>query len=188
MKNRFLMALMALMLCGFASMAQQAGGTKPVKIGYASVNYILSQMPEYKAIEKQLTEYQQQLSTNLQGQLQEFQQKMGAYQQSAETMMPEIRQQKETELRDMQARIEKFQRDAEQMIQNKEAQLLQPAYEKIQKNIDMVSQENNYTHVLNSEVAGVPTLLYVSDESNDISLLVLKKMGVTPKEAPDSQN
>ena len=180
MKNKFVIALAVFLFAGFAAYAQ--GNTpKPTKIGYASVNYILSEMPEYKQIEQELTEYEKQLSNELQTQYQELQQKANTYQQSAQTMLPEIRQQKETELRDLQARIEKFQREAQQRIQQKEATLLDPAYKKIQDNIDVVAAENGYTHVLNSEVAGVPTLLYVADESNDISLLVLKKMGITPK-------
>ncbi|WP_017730022.1 OmpH family outer membrane protein [Nafulsella turpanensis] len=179
MKNKFVLALTALMLAGFSVFAQGTTN-KPIKIGYASVNYILSEMPEYKQIEQQLMEYEKQLSNQLQSQYQELQTKATTYQQSAETMLPEIRQQKETELRELQGRIEKFQRDAQQLIQKKEADLLAPAYDKIQKNIDVVAAENNYTHVLNSEVAGVPTLLFVSDQSHDISNLILKKMGITP--------
>ncbi len=181
MKNKFVIALAAFLFAGFAVYAQGTN-PKPVKIGYASVNYILSEMPEYKQIEQELTEYEKQLSTQLQSQAQEFQTKAANYQKSAETMLPEIRQQKETELRDMQSRIEKFQRDAQQMIQKKESDLLAPAYDKIQTNIDAVAAENGYSHVLNSEVAGVPTLLFVADQSQDISKLVLKKMGLTVKE------
>ena len=189
MKNKFVLALLALLLTGFGAMAQTttAATPKQVKIGYASVNYILSQMPEYKQIEKQLVEYEKQLTTQLQSQYQEFQQKMETYQKTGQTLLPEIRQQKENELRDLQARIEQNQRDAQGLIQKKEGDLLEPAYKKIQDNIDAVSKENNYSHVFNSEVAGVPTLLYVSDESNDISNLVLKKMGITPKEAANAK-
>lgn len=184
MKNKFIIALAAFLFAGFAVYAQ-GNSPKPIKIGYASVNYILSEMPEYEEIEQALVEYEKQLSNQLQQQYQDFQQKATNYQQSAETMLPEIRQQKETELRELQGRLEKSQRDAQQMIQKKEADLLEPAYQKIQNNIDLVAAENNYSHILNSEVSGVPTLLYVSDESSDISNLVLKKMGITP---PAPQN
>lgn len=179
MKNKFIIALAAFLFAGFATFAQ-GNSPKPVKIGYASVNYILSEMPEYEEIEQALVEYEKQLSNQLQSQYQDFQQKATSYQQSAESMLPAVRQQKEAELRELQARIEKSQRDAQQMIQKKEADLLEPAYKKIQSNIDLVAAEHQFTHVLNSEVAGVPTLLYVSDESDDISGLVLKKMGITP--------
>ena len=187
MKNKFVLTLLALLLTGLGAIAQTAATPKQVKIGYASVNYILSQMPEYKQIEKQLVEYEKQLSTQLQTQYQEFQQKVDVFQKTSGTMIPEIRQQKEKELGDMQTRLEQFQRDAQGLIQKKEADLLAPAYDKIQNNIDAVAKENNYTHVLNSEVAGVPTLLYVADESQDLSKLVLKKMGITPKEVTDAK-
>jgi outer membrane protein len=180
MKNKFVIALAAFLFAGFAVYAQ-GNNTQSPKIGYASVNYILTQMPEYESIEKEMQDYEQQLSNELQSQYQELQQKANKYQASAETMLPEVRQERETELREMQGRIERFQREAQQRIQRKESDLLAPAYEKIQTNIDAVAKENGFSHVLNSEVAGVPTLLYVSDESNDISNLVLKKMGITPQ-------
>ncbi len=118
MKNKFVIALAAFF---WLDSPHSHTGTNPnsVKIGYASVNYILSEMPEYKQIEQQLTEYEKQLSNQLAVSISGICKPKPPYQQSAETMLPEIRQQKETELRDMQGRIEKFQRDAQQMIQKK---------------------------------------------------------------------
>lgn len=181
MKNKFVIALAAFLFAGLASYAQ-GNNPQSVKIGYASVNYILTQMPDYETIEQQMQEYEQQLSNELQSKYQELQQKANQYQQAAETMTQEARQQKETELRELQGRLEQFQRDAQQRIQKKESELLAPAYEKIQTNIDKVAAANGFSHVLNSEVSGVPTLLYVANEDNDISNLVLKEMGITPPE------
>ena len=53
--------------------------------------------------------------------------------------------------------------------------------EKIQKAIDDVAKENDFTYILSSDGAmgQVPIILYGPDNLN-VSDLVLKKMGVTP--------
>jgi outer membrane protein len=60
-------------------------------------------------------------------------------------------------------------------------QLLQPAYDKIQKAIDDVSAENGYTHVFRAEA------LLFARESDEISTLVLAKLGIAAK-APTGGN
>jgi outer membrane protein len=187
MKYNLLGAFWMLLLVAVGAQAQ-AQNAAPVKIGYASVNYILQAMPEAKQIDQQLQEYEKQLSNQLQTQAQEIQNKYAEYQKAAPTMLPEIRQQKEQELNNLQQQAQEFQRKAQVLVQQKEAALLDPVYTKIQDNIDAVAKENGYSHILNTEVAGVPTLLYVASDGDDISNMVLKKMGVTPPAAEQAGN
>jgi len=152
-----------------------------IKIGYTNAEYILSFLPEAKQIESELKDYQKQLSTQMDSKVQEFQTKMQTYEQTAENMIPEVRADKELELRNLQQSIQKFEQDAQTSLQKKQAELLQPAYDKIQKAIDAVAKANGYTHVLNSgqPEMGLFILLYAADEFN-VSNLVLKHMGIEP--------
>lgn len=145
-----------------------------LKVGYTNVDYILTQMPEAKQIEADLKAYETQLQNRLQAKIQEFQTKGQAFQSGYQTMTDIERADKQEELQNLQASIEKFQRDAQTSMQDKEIQLLQPAYDKIQKAIDDVAVENGFTHVFRSEA-----LLYAK-ETDEISNLVLAKMGITP--------
>lgn len=185
MKYNLLGALFMLMLVtvGVQAQEQQNG----VKIGYASVNYILQAMPDAKNVDQQLQEYEKQLTTQIQNKAAEMQRKYEDYQKNAAGMLPEVRQKSESELRNLQAELQKSQQEAQLIIQQKESQLLEPIYQKIQDNIDAVAKENGYSHILNTEVAGVPTLLYVANEGGDISNLVLKKMGITPPATAQEQ-
>lgn len=150
-----------------------------LKIGYTNIDYILSMLPESKQIEADYTAYEKQLSNQLQAKIADFQAKGAEYQKNYETMIPEVRADKEGYLRDLQTSIEKFQRDADASMQKKRNDLLSPAYEKIQTAIDKVAAENGYTHVFSSDIGGMPVLLYVRDvENDDISVIVLKSMGV----------
>ncbi|WOK06431.1 OmpH family outer membrane protein [Imperialibacter roseus] len=153
-----------------------------LKVGYTNVDYILTQMPESKQIEADLKAYETQLQNRLQAKIQEFQTKGQAFQSGYQTMTDIERADKQEELQNLQASIEKFQRDAQQSMQDKELQLLQPAYDKIQKAIDDVAKENGFTHVFRSEA-----LLFAKD-SDEISNIVLQKMGITPKTTPTGGN
>jgi outer membrane protein len=150
----------------------------PLKIGYTSVDYVLSQMPESKRIESDLKAYSTQLEAQLKSKISDYQTKAEAYQKGASTMTDVVRADKEKELTGLQGSIQEFQRSADNSLQQKQQTLLKPALDKLQKTIDEVAKENGYTYVLNSDGAS-PVLLHGPKEG-DISDMILKKMGVTP--------
>jgi outer membrane protein len=90
----------------------------PLKIGYTSVEYVLSQMPESKQIESDLKAFSTQLENQLKSKYQEYQTKAEAYQKGASTMTDVVRADKEKELTNMQQSIQEFQRSADQSLLN----------------------------------------------------------------------
>jgi outer membrane protein len=172
------LTLAAVLLTAGTLAATSAQAQAPLKIGYTSVEYVLSQMPESKQIESDLKAYNSQLEAQLKSKYTEYQTKGEAYQKGASTMTDVVRADKEKELQSLQQSIQEFQRSAEQSLQQKQQTLLKPALDKLQKNIDAVATENGYTYVLNSDGAS-PVLLH-GPKDGDISDLILKKMGVTP--------
>jgi outer membrane protein len=174
LKSLFVGAILTL----FAFTAQAQAN---LKIGYVDTEYILAQMPETKQIQSELQAYQRQLMNKINATMQGFQQQYQAYQQGAGTMTEQARQEKEAELQELQQQIQADQQQAQQSMQRKEAELLEPVYEKIQNNIDKVAEQNSYTHIFSSNIAGNPILLYVQNqEESDISDKVLETMGITP--------
>ena len=182
MKTKILYFLLAAMLPVFA-FAQSA----QLKIGYTNMDYILTQLPEYKTIESEISSYQKQLETQLNSKYQEYQGKLDDYQQKmqAGALTTQDRQAREQELTDLQQSIQKFQSDADTSLQKKTAELLQPAYDKIMKAVHDVATEEGYTHVFSNAAGNAPILLYGEDKF-DITDDVLKKLGVTPV-APTTQ-
>lgn len=178
----FSSASVALAQAPTTAAAATPAASGPLKIGYTSVEYVLSQMPESRQIETDLKAYSTQLENQLKSKYAEYQAKAEAYQKGAATMTEVVKADKEKELTTMQQSIQEFQRTADQNLQQKQQTLLKPALDKLQKTIDAVSVENGYTYVLNSDGAS-PVLLHGPKEG-DISDLILKKMGVTPGAAP----
>ncbi|HLF34942.1 MAG TPA: OmpH family outer membrane protein [Cyclobacteriaceae bacterium] len=154
---------------------------KALKIGYTNLDYILSQLPEYKEIESEISNYQKQLQAQLASKYQEFQAQVDDYQTKAQSgnMTPDDMKKREQELTEMRDSINKFQGDADSSIQKKSADLLQPAYDKILKAIQEFSVENGYTYILSNSAGAMPILLY-ADEKSDVTDGVLRKLGIEP--------
>jgi len=177
MKKTLFIIIMALIGGSFAKAQTPA---KPLKIGYIDVDYVLSEMPETKQIESELQVHQNQLQTQLQSKMANYQKMIQDYQAGAAAMTDVIRADKEREISQLEQNIQQFQQDAQVSLQKKSADLLQPVYDKIGKAIDVVAAEQQYTYVFSQRVGSVDVLLYFPPE-NDISDLVLKNMGITPK-------
>ena len=173
MKNKLILALVAVFAC-FAAQAQTG-----MKVGYADVDYILSQLPETKQIQADLEAHNTQLQNQLQSKYQEYQQKGATYQQGAASMIEAVRKEKEQELTDLGSRLQQFERDAQASLQKKQSDLMQPLFKKVGDTINSVATEQGYDFVLSGRVGGVDVVLFAKDE-HDISDVVLKKLGITP--------
>ena len=80
---------------------------------------------------------------------------------------------KEEEKVNLQQRIQAFQVRAQEDLQNKEAELLEPIYTRIQEAIKTVGAEKSLLYVFE-----ISTLLYFSEESVDITNDVKAKLGI----------
>jgi len=173
--------LLTILLAGFsfAALAQ----TQPVaqKIGYADWDYIFSQLPDYKQIETELKTHNSQLENQLKAKQSEFETKLKAYQSMPATTPDAIKADKERELSLLQENFQKFQQDAQTSFQKKQNDLMEPVFSKVGKAIEDVAKENGYSFIINPQLlGGGGDILLYSDEKYDISVLVLKKLGVTP--------
>jgi outer membrane protein len=177
--------LFLLLMAGAVSTQAQTQPTATAqKIGYADWEYIFSQMPEYKQIDNDLKAHGAQLENQMKAKYQEYETKLKAYQSMPATTPDAIRADKERELQGLQENLQKFQQDAQTSLQTKQGSLMEPVYGKVSKAIEEAAKENGYTFIIQAQMpAGGDVLLY-SDEKYDISVLVLKKMGITPAPAP----
>ncbi|MFT6880908.1 MAG: outer membrane protein [Psychromonas sp.] len=179
MKIKFLATLFAaLMLAGFGVNAQ-------VKIGYTNIDFILTNIPDSKVIQEKLATEKAQYDKLLQEKIATFQKDYEDYQKNAATMSPVIRQDKEKTLQTAQEGIQTFQKNSENALQSKQQDLLAPVMDKIQGAIDEVAKANAYTHVFNSDAGyGTTPVILVAPESDNITSLVFKQLGVEEPVVP----
>lgn len=175
--------LFFVLVFGLAAVVTNAQTPAPLKVGYADVEYIFSQMPESKTMEAELQTLQTQLKKQYDAMVADFQKKLKVYQDPANANMPDaVRQNSERELQQLQQNIQKLEQDSQNDLQRKQAQLLEPIQLKVGKAIEDMAKENGFTFILISQIGGVDVILY-ADEKLDVSDLVLKKMGITPAPA-----
>ncbi len=152
------------------------------KIGHMDMQYVLSAMPEMKQVQSQLQTLQGQLEKQAAAKQKDFEEKYNRYVSEGNTMAEAIRLDLEKELSTMQQSAQEFATNAQQTLQNKEQQLMQPIYDKIGTAINAVAKEGGYAYIINAGVPGLD-VLYFADPANDASNAVLKKLGVTPPAA-----
>ncbi|HEU5291178.1 MAG TPA: OmpH family outer membrane protein [Cyclobacteriaceae bacterium] len=170
--------LLFALVFGLATVVANAQ-TTPLKIGYADVEYILSQMPEMKQVQTDLQTLQTQLKKQYDGKVAEFQKKLQEYQAYGATVPDAVKLNSERELQDLQRNIQKLEQDSQADLQKKEQTLMQPILDKVDKSIQAVAVENSFNLILHQQYQGLTIVLY-GDEKLNVSDLILKKMGVTP--------
>lgn len=170
--KRILIALL-FSVGAFAVQAQ----TSQMKIGYVDVDQILAQMPEGKEIDSELRSLNTQLQNQLQAKIKEYQDKVQRLQENNPSgNLPEAQM---NELAQMEQNIQQFQQSAQQSMERKRNELMEPVFAKIGNAIETVAKANGYTHVLNGNIGGMDIVLYARQDY-EISNLVLKELGVTP--------
>jgi outer membrane protein len=159
--------LLLIVVFSVATFAQKS------KFGHVDSNSIFSLMPEKGEATKTIEQYAMTLEKQLLALNEELETKYNDYMAIEATYSPSIKQMKQEELVNLQQRIQTFQTKAQEDMQNKEVELLEPLYTKIQDAIKLVGQEQGLIYVFD-----VSTLLYFSSESIDVTPMVKTKLGI----------
>jgi outer membrane protein len=98
------------------------------------------------------------------------------YEQKKATYSEFVRSEKEKALMEMAGKIQQFNQNANQQLQQRNMELLQPVYKKINAAIEKVAMTNNFTYILDLSNGSVA---YYSPSSENINPLVLKELNIT---------
>lgn len=142
-----------------------------VKVAHADADSILSSLPEFKAQLKTLETYGKQLNSTLEAKQKEFQTKYQDYLQNEANWIPEIIQEKQRELQQLDQGLREFEQTSRLNLARKEEEIMAPLREKIRKGIEDVAKEMGYAYVLPG------TALLYANPADDITSAVIKKLG-----------
>jgi outer membrane protein len=151
-------------------------GQASLKLGHINKQDLITALPEYDSAMASLDRSAKQLQSALEQMQVEFNKKYEDYMKNGKDLSDLIRSSKETELQEMNQRIQTFQTNAEQDIQNQRAKLLKPVLDKVTSAINDVAKENKFTYIFDT-TPGSP-VLFESIDSQDITILVKKKIGI----------
>lgn len=146
------------------------------KVGYFDLQYVMPLMPEAQKAEKDLEVYAKQLDDEFVRKQKEFETKykelleMAKNPDASQTILAS----KQEELQSLQKQLQEFEQKSVSDIQTRREKALDPIYKKIETTVSEVAKANTFTHVMRVES------IYLPVKENNISDLVLKKLGITP--------
>ncbi|MBI4646319.1 MAG: OmpH family outer membrane protein [Bacteroidia bacterium] len=151
-----------------------------LKFGHIDSQALLEVMPERTNAVKELQKHAGELEETLTSMQKEYETKLAEYMAKKDSISDFLKKNKEEELQLMGQRIEEFRTKANQNIQKKKSELLEPNIKKARQAITDVAKEQGLIYVFDvAEAGGGMIVLYHSEESTDILPLVKKKLGIT---------
>ena len=168
-----------LLLAGNAANAQ-------TKIGYMSVDQMIGLMPETARIDSQLQRYQaDSVNATFAVLVQDYNYKDSMLNKNPDTakIPASVKSQYRRDLESNAYQIQNWNAIANQLIQNKQDQLLAPVYNKVVTALRAVAKEKGYVYVLSKDV------FLVAPDADDLLPLVAAKLGVKlPAKTPGRPN
>ncbi|OFY61074.1 MAG: hypothetical protein A2V50_06940 [Bacteroidetes bacterium RBG_19FT_COMBO_42_10] len=157
-----------------AILVATTGYSQNLKFGHINSEELIQALPEFDSASVKIEQFRQELVNALELMTVELNNKSDAYTKESKNLTEVVRQTKEQELIDLNRRIQDFQTNAQTQLQNKQVELFQPIYSKVDKAIKDVGKENGFTYVFD-----ISNLLYFDEtKSTNITTLAKAKLGV----------
>lgn len=172
------MKIKNIILAAVAVLFAVSASAQTQKFAHVDSQKLIAQLDEFKQAQAKLEAESSKISEQMQSMQQELQTKYNDYMAKADSLPDVVRQVKEQELQEMQQRMQVMGKAADQSLQQTQAKLLQPIFNKVQEAIDAVGKENGFIYIfdLSSQV-----VLFHSEQSTDAEPLVLAKIAAMPK-------
>jgi outer membrane protein len=158
------------------ALAGQSAMAQSFKFGHINSDELIQTMPEYDSATVKLEKYRKELINALELMSVELNTKNEAYTKESKNLSDVVKQTKEQELIDMNKRIQDFQANAQTQLQNKQTEVFQPIYAKVDKAIKDVGKENGFFYVF--DVAKGALLYFDETKSVNVMPLVKTKLGL----------
>ncbi len=165
----------ALKICLLAILVVATGAVnaQTLKFGHIDSQALIAVMPETKAAQTEMENQAKSLEDQMAAMQNEYQTKLTEFSQKGDSLSDIVRQAKIEDLQSLEQRIRNFQQNAQQQVQQKNAELMQPIFTKANETIEAVAKEQGVIYVFDANA-----VLYKSNESIDLLPLVKAKLGI----------
>ena len=145
------------------------------KFGYLNTSEIFNVMPDKVTAENTLKSVHEKYEAEYKNLLEDFQKKYTDYQAAdQDSSTPQaIKDRHNSELQDMQMKIQNFEQTAAQDLQRQQEALMAPITQKIQNAIQAVGAEGGYTFIFDTAA-----ILFNGNDTEDVSAKVKAKLGI----------
>lgn len=173
MNNLNLKNMKKILLIAAMAFVSAAAFAQP-KFAHVNFTELYQLMPEADEARATMTAASNEAQETYQAMMDEFQTKYSQYQQKASTWTATIRESKEKELSDMQARIQEFSQNVQQELAAQEQQLMAPLYQKAQDTVTKLAKDGGYVYVFEAS-----SVLYLDPaQSTDLTPAARKALNI----------
>lgn len=124
------------------------------KVAHIDVTQLLADMPEMKAAEAELKKLSETYQADIQASMTELRNKFTQYQNEAPSKTKEENDKRAVELQGMEKTVGEFQQNAQQEIQQKQAELFAPISERAKAAIEKVAAAQGFDYVIDAQPGG----------------------------------
>lgn len=181
MKNLIIFSFVSLIAI-VSLIAAPTASAQDMTIGFVEPRAILERMPEMSAVRQRLQNFAERKQNELGTKERELQTEIELYQQKVGVISESARQQEEDRLTALDTEFRQLQTEAQQELQQRQAELMGPLLQQVQEAIDAVASRKGLDYVLNQTTSnGDVIILYVSprvQEEYDITDAVMQELGI----------
>lgn len=164
MKKLIVLLFMILPLGAFA---------QEVKIAFVNTQEVFMSMPEVSTMEKQMADLNEKYKIELKQMQDEYTKKYSAFVAQQDSLTENIKLRRMQEVQDLQGRMDNFVQVAQQDVQKKQQELVQPIQQKMMDAIKAVGAEKGYSYIIDPQV-----ILYTGNNAIDATSFVRTKLGL----------
>ena len=146
------------------------------KFGYCNSNTLLAALPEVKAADSDLKDFQTQLTKRGQEMVKSYQEKADELDKKKEngTISPKDYETQAAKLAEEEEKIKAYEQEVYTKLGEKRQTLYKPILDRVNKAMQDVAIENKFNYVFDNS----SQIILYADESLDVTKLVKAKLGV----------
>lgn len=166
------MKKLLIIFIGFLAFSAGAQSNAAAKFGYVDTDYIMSQIPEYKAAQSELEKMSVQWQKEIDGKYAEVDKLYKAYQADAILLTEEMKKKRENEIINKEKEVKDLQKSrfgVDGELYKKRQELVKPIQDKVYNAIKAVAEKNGLGFIMDK--SGQVALLYANnkyDRSDDV--------------------
>ncbi len=164
-------------IIALVTLVGQKAVAQNIKFGHINSDELIQSLPEFDSANVKLEKFRKDLINALELMQVELNNKSEAYNKESKNYTDIVKQTKEQELVDMNKRIQEFQSNAQQQLQEKQSEVFQPIIAKVDKAIKDVGKENGFVYIF-SIGQGSSLLFFDETKSTNIMPLAKAKLGL----------
>jgi len=153
------------------------GITTAQKYAFVDTEYILNNIPSYKAAKDKLDEISEEWQKEIETKYSEIEQMYNEYQGEKVLLTDEMRRKREDQIMNKEKEVKELQKNyfgQEGALYKKRQELIQPIQDEIYKAVKDIATEGGYAVIF--DTSSGPTMLYTNPRY-DVSDEVLEKLG-----------